>query len=251
MQKKMVRLVYKNFVESLTDKYFLKKINLTKKAMMGLIRQDNWEENVQKVLLEDSISPKVVLDICRPTLDHFSGEPDSGWLDYIYNHGISSIFPESAQTPTIPSCEPGRLFYLEVLRVFLRHERLHRPFNPILNMEMLSDEEINNSPAKEEYNTLLHLFKKDYIYEFMRIGSDITRFNTLAHISGVHYVALHVGRQLLRSNMPVDLALVSGSAAGHDIGKYGCKPWEEARTPYLHYYTDKYLNSMECLPSVT
>lgn len=233
--------MYKNFVESLTDKYFLKKINLTKKAMMGLIRQDNWEENVQKVLLEDSISPKVVLDICRPTLDHFSGEPDSGWLDYIYNHGISSIFPESAQTPTIPSCEPGRLFYLEVLRVFLRHERLHRPFNPILNMEMLSDEEINNSPAKEEYNTLLHLFKKDYIYEFMRIGSDITRFNTLAHISGVHYVALHVGRQLLRSNMPVDLALVSGSAAGHDIGKYGCKPWEEARTPYLHYYyTDKY-----------
>ena len=34
--------------------------------------------------------------------------------------------------------------------------------------------------------------------------------------------------------MPIDLALASGAAAGHDLGKFGCKPNE--RVPYLHYY---------------
>lgn len=42
------------------------------------------------------------------------------------------------------------------------------------------------------------------------------------------------GRALHRAGIPVDLALVSGSAAGHDIGKFGCRPGE--RVPYLHYY---------------
>ncbi|MFR6394720.1 MAG: hypothetical protein ACLUNQ_06200 [Oscillospiraceae bacterium] len=39
--------------------------------------------------------------------------------------------------------------------------------------------------------------------------------------------------------VPLDLALVSGSAIGHDIGKFGCRPGE--RVPYLHYYyTDQW-----------
>ena len=39
---------------------------------------------------------------------------------------------------------------------------------------------------------------------------------------------------LFRSGAAIDLGLVSGSAAGHDIGKFGCRPGE--RVPYLHYY---------------
>ena len=46
-------------------------------------------------------------------------------------------------------------------------------------------------------------------------------------------------RGLLAAGLPVDLALASGAAAGHDIGKYGCRPGE--RVPYLHYYyTDQW-----------
>ena len=37
----------------------------------------------------------------------------------------------------------------------------------------------------------------------------------------------------------VDLALMSAAAAGHDIGKFGCRAGE--RVPYLHYhYTDQW-----------
>ena len=36
----------------------------------------------------------------------------------------------------------------------------------------------------------------------------------------------------------IDLALVSASAASHDIGKYGCRPGEAV--PWLHYYYTGY-----------
>ena len=41
--------------------------------------------------------------------------------------------------------------------------------------------------------------------------------------------------------MPIDLALVSGAAAGHDLGKFGCKPGEAV--PHMHYYyTDRWFH---------
>ena len=43
-----------------------------------------------------------------------------------------------------------------------------------------------------------------------------------------------VARGLKKAGVPIDLALSSGAAAGHDLGKFGCKPNE--RVPYLHYY---------------
>ena len=73
----------------------------------------------------------------------------------------------------------------------------------------------------------------------MRLGLEATPFRTLEHIAGVHHVAVSVARDLKRAGVPMDLALVSGSAAGHDIGKFGCRPGE--RVPYLHYYyTDQW-----------
>ena len=61
-------------------------------------------------------------------------------------------------------------------------------------------------------------------------------FDLLAHVAGVHYVAMHVARQLFEAGVPIDLRLISGAAACHDIGKYGCKDSEVRRIPYLHYY---------------
>ena len=81
---------------------------------------------------------------------------------------------------------------------------------------------------------MLRCWKREYVYELMRLGLEATPYRTLEHIAGVHHVAMTAGRALHRAGIPVDLALVSGSAAGHDIGKFGCRPGE--RVPYLHYY---------------
>ena len=55
-------------------------------------------------------------------------------------------------------------------------------------------------------------------------------------------MAVSVARDLKRAGVPIDLPLVSAAAAGHDIGKFGCRPGE--RVPYLHYYyTDLWFRS--------
>ena len=73
----------------------------------------------------------------------------------------------------------------------------------------------------------------------MRRGLEVTPYRTLEHIVGVPHVAVTAGRALRRGGVELDLALVSGSAIGHDIGKFGCRLGE--RVPYLHYYyTDQW-----------
>lgn len=242
MQEKMFQEFYKELVNRLTDKQFLKTIKLSKKAMLELIQlSENWKENVKAMIEKDKISCRDVLSLCETALSSLSDEPKEGWLHYIYDNILKQMFPGKSRKKTDNSYDAGKLFYLEVLRFFLQYEIRNKPFSPRRHMEILTEDEFKNFDTAAEYRRLLHIIQEQYLYEFMRIGSEITRHKTLAHIAGVHFVSMHVGRQLQGAGVPIDIALVSGSAFGHDIGKYGCKPEESKRIPYLHYYyTDKY-----------
>ena len=68
----------------------------------------------------------------------------------------------------------------------------------------------------------------------MRLNAEVTKFKTLEHIAGVHYVSMTIARGLYAAGAPIDLTLISGAAAAHDLGKFGCKPNE--KVPYMHYY---------------
>lgn len=251
MQEKLSQELYKELVNRLTDKQYLKNIKLSKKSMLELIQSsENWKEDMKAILEKDKISCRDVLSLCGPALASLSAEPKEGWLHYIYEDTIRQLFPGRSPKKRENSYDAGRLFYLEVLRFFLLYEMRNRPFSPRRHMQVLTEDEFKNTDTAAEYRKLLHIIQEQYIYEFMRIGSEITRHKTLAHIAGVHHICMHVGRQLLEAGVPIDIALVSGAAIGHDIGKYGCKPEEAKRIPYLHYYyTDKYFKRNR-MPSI-
>ena len=102
-------------------------------------------------------------------------------------------------------------------------------------------EEIETLENEDEYVKFIKAFKKDYIYEMMKLNGEVFKYNTLDHICGVHYLSLHIARQLKDKNVQIDLGRVSGAAAGHDVGKYGCIGEELKRVPHLHYYyTDQW-----------
>ena len=104
----------------------------------------------------------------------------------------------------------------------------------------MAPEEYSACDCAREYERFLTCFRREYIYELMRLGQEVTPFRTLGHIAGVHYIAMTAARGLQEAGVDVDLALISGAAAAHDIGKFGCRPGE--RVPYLHYYyTDQWL----------
>ena len=174
-----------------------------------------------------------VLALCRPELDALSGgqEPAQGWLAYTYDFACRLLFPdEDADT----SCAAGAVFFLSVLQVLFAAEDELLPRDPAWTFDFPTEEELSGCSCAASLGQMLRSWKREYVYELMRLGLEATPYRTLEHIAGVHHVAMTAARGLRRTGIPLDLALVSGSAAGHDIGKFGCRPGE--RVPYLHYY---------------
>ena len=174
-----------------------------------------------------------VLALCRPELDTLSGgqEPARGWLAYTYDFACRLLYPEEdADT----SCAAGAVFLLSVLQVLFAAEDELLPRDPTWTFDFPTEEELSGCACAASLGQMLRSWKREYVYELMRLGLEATPYRTLEHIAGVHHVAMTAARGLHRAGIPLDLALVSGSAAGHDIGKFGCRPGE--RVPYLHYY---------------
>ena len=174
-----------------------------------------------------------MLALCRPELDALSGgaAPQQGWLAYTYDFARRLLYPEQ-DTPE--PFGPGAVFFLSVLQVLFAAENEVLPPNPAWTFRLLTEAELSGSACAVSYVQMLRCWKREYVYELMRLGLEATPYRTLEHIAGVHHVAMTAGRALHRAGIPVDLALVSGSAAGHDIGKFGCRPG--GQVPYLHYY---------------
>lgn len=244
MTKKASVKLYKKLERRLTEKGFLKRIKLSKKAMLALLIQNNWKEKARNLETQRA-DCREILAQAEDTMRQISPVPEGGWLSYIYKDTIAEMFPDNfLRDERSGMFSAGKLFYLETLRTIFADQEEKNGFSPLLSMQFLAPEEIEEEPSREEYLHFVEYCKSHYLIEFMRIGKEITPYNTVGHICGVHFVAMHIARQLSRAGVPVDLALVSGSAAGHDLGKYGCKGAEAKRIPYLHYYyTDQFLKN--------
>ena len=178
-----------------------------------------------------------VLALCRPELETLCpGEPSEGWLAYAYDYARRLLYPEKTDAEPFA---PGAVFLLSVLQVLFAAEAELLPHDPALTFDFLTDDELAGSPSAPSYQRFLRLWRREFVYELMRLGLEVTPYRTLEHIAGVHHIAVTAARALRKSGVAVDVALVSGAAAGHDLGKFGCRPGE--RVPYLHYfYTDQW-----------
>lgn len=178
-----------------------------------------------------------VLALCRPELETLCpGEPSEGWLAYAYDYARRLLYPEKTDAEPFA---PGAVFLLSVLQVLFAAEAELLPHDPAWTFDFLTDDELAGSPCAPSYQRFLRLWKREFVYELMRLGLETTPYRTLEHIAGVHHIAVTAARALRKSGVAVDVALVSGAAAGHDLGKFGCRPGE--RVPYLHYfYTDQW-----------
>ncbi len=240
--------IFTSLSAALENHHFLATLGMEKDEMTAWIRRSRLRSLADELQhcrdREGRFSSPAVAAAARSYFDCLHDEPAGGWLRCCYQRVLARLFPGSCQKSDAASVQGehgdpyrrGCLVLMQVLRGLYQYERQVLPFDPKRDMPLLSVQEVTSHSYTKEYLRLRTLAADDYIYEFMRIGVDITPFNTLGHVGGVHYVAVYAARQLARQGIPVDVALISGAAACHDIGKYGCKKNEEKRVPYLHYY---------------
>ncbi|WP_324822655.1 hypothetical protein [Sinanaerobacter sp. ZZT-01] len=251
MQKKRMTEIYKAISDHLTQRYFLKKIKFTKKSVLSILKDEKWTQAVKNTMEASHFSCRNVLENFLPCLEGLCSEsPSVGWFSYSYLYLRKGLFPESIVLEEKSCYNAVVLFYLEILRVFIEQDRHNRAFDPMKDFIFLTQDELMKSHHSEEYLRFKECYQKNYIYEMMCIGKEETDFNALGHIAGVHAIAMHVARQMEQAGVAIDLSLVSGASAGHDIGKYGCKNAEVKRMPYLHYYyTDQWFKNYD-MPAI-
>jgi nicotinic acid mononucleotide adenylyltransferase len=232
--------LHKEILNSLTQKDFLKRIDISEERVQAFLINTKFVDNLLALSNKKQITCQGVIDLSTDILDSVCTEPPENWLTYIFQYVLSKSFPEAVTIRLNPKYEVSAIIYLEILRTILKYAQQNN-LSKIPSFEFLHDEEILDLPNRTEYLSFLDVFDKNHVYELMMLDGEVNGYNTLNHVTAVHFVAMHVARQLKKVGVQVNLGLVSGSSAGHDIGKYGCKGLEKRRVAYLHYYyTDQW-----------
>ena len=185
----------------------------------------------------EGVDLQSALEFCRPhMMELCQKEPDCGWISFTYQYLLSEYFPYNFTCECAEGQKEAADFFISMLSWLFFREQEEIPFDPCRHFMLLKKEEKQYCRISREYKRFLNCISEKGVYVFMRLSQACTPYNTLGHIAGVHHVAMYMARQLARKQVQVDLGIVSGAALMHDIGKFGCRPEERERVPYLHYY---------------
>ena len=233
--------LYAALAEAFQEEAFLRNLSRPQGDVTALFSGVDWPALLAPLLpIEERLSCTGALELFRPLLEAVAPEPKEGWALYAYQTARSLLFPQ-ADSSHSPSQRDGALCFLQFLRALLDAEREVLPFDFWLDFAFCTEEELKAINLADEYRLFLRRWREEYVYELLRLGREVTPFRTCEHIAGVHHVSMMVSRAFKAGGGKIDLGLISAAAAGHDIGKFGCKPGE--RVPYLHYYyTDQWFS---------
>ncbi|OGD14296.1 cytidyltransferase [Candidatus Atribacteria bacterium RBG_19FT_COMBO_35_14] len=245
MDKIITKKIYKKIFKRILTSDILGSISLDKEFVRKYVEDPLFLKQLSSMVKKKDYSCQAVYLLCQHILVDIDKKHNSThWLYQVFQFALSKSFPEAAALSVkdiSDNCRKTFLLYLEFLRVISKFQKSSGDpaFHGKYPLNFLTSEERNKLENPAEYKRFLKAFSDEYIYEMMKLSQEVLKFNTLDHICGVNWIALFIGRQLYNLGLPVDLGRISGAAAGHDIGKYGCKDIEVERTPYLHYhYTD-------------
>ncbi len=239
MEQRSSELLYTRMAEAMRAPSFFERLGMNRADASCLFGDADWKRLLKGLVpITTRLTCSQALEAFRSLLEAIAPEPEEGWLRYAYQVAATMLYPAADHGHTSAQWD-GALCFLQFLQVLFDAERQALPFDPWLDFDFCTEEELADSAVAEEYRQFLRRFRQEHIYELLRLGREVTPFRTLEHIAGVHHVSMTVSRAFRAGGGLIDLALISGAAAGHDLGKFGCKPGE--RVPYLHYYyTDQW-----------
>lgn len=232
-----------------TQSSALHELNMEKEKLLSFLEDKQFQHKLEKMVKESRYSCQAIYDLCEDIISSlWNDEVPANPLYYIYQYTLSKSFPHAVEIDLNASLDRGCLFYLETLRIMIpiQYENDQSSFQSKYPLKLELDELDINHIENKEYKRFIKAFDKEYIIEMMKLNFEVTQHNTMDHICGVHYLAVRIARQLYAYGIPVDLGKISGAAAGHDLGKFGCRSFESRRVAYLHYYyTEQWFKSRD------
>ena len=121
--------------------------------------------------------------------------PEGGWSGYVLNNAISRLYPQHRREATEQQ-EDFALCALLALQLLLAEER-SLPFDMTMDFAFCTEAEAADSPY---YQRFLQVWRQDFIYELLRLSSELTPFSTLQHIAMVPLLILQDYLKIYRLN---------------------------------------------------
>lgn len=242
-------LFYENIKKMLCDTHLEKALRINPDILKQLAEQSVWRVRASEIVQS---TPVVVSDVIQLATDFLTALgislPDD-WRRTVYTYGTHQLFADNFDEELSPEMTAAAIFTLDLIGLFLDKEMEMIGPQEWLDFVETPPETIPKSRYRSEFSRLRNVWDAYYIQEILRIGREAEYYDLLAHITGVHRIAVTVGKQLYDAGVPIDLPLVSGAAMVHDLGKFGCRNTEEIkRMAYLHYYyTEEWCNRHDML----
>lgn len=231
----------KNFINSIKSE-LINHDKTNNKDVLMINNFFNSKGNISKIIRliqNENFDSNRIFSIFQPLLEAISdnGLPTNP-MQHFYEVTLVENFPDVLEYKLAEAYEKVTYIYLTILRAFLNYEKSNNfeTWESQYAINFLTREEISNLESPIEYLNFIKYYNEDYVEEMMKLNQEVLGYTTFKHISGVHYLSLNIARQLKSLGIKVDLGRVSGAAAGHDIGKFGCKNDEQNRVAYFHYY---------------
>src|SRR6056297_1484401 len=250
MRKAMVVHNQKSEIKEITDKLLheltridvLQRYGLNADDIKAIERNSTFKKNLSVMVNKRKFTAAQTLELYLDNFKYNDGSiSKEQWLKQIYHFCQYLSFPDTRPEFKDLPLSKKKLFFMFLLtyRQIITLKEQYGETDLFLHQypfSFLSSREIGLLEQPEEYRRFLNAFDKLFIYEMMALSKEIYQYSTLDHVCGVHALALSIARQIQEQGFSLDLGIVSGSAAGHDVGKYGCRGSEQKRVPYLHYY---------------
>ena len=200
--------------EKLTERDFLTRSGQSAKRMRTLVASELSVAKLNALYpVTRRITCKEVLAFSKKLLRVLSAEPKEGWLKFTYDFACHILYPDDPFAKHAAPYKAGAYCFLAILQFFFDEERKVIEPEATVDFEFLTDSEASEFESRDEYARFKKTWRREYVYEMMRLNKEATSFNTLAHLAGVHFVAMHIARGLYDADVPVDMALVSAAAA--------------------------------------
>ncbi|MBN2796316.1 MAG: hypothetical protein JXR88_12975 [Clostridia bacterium] len=248
MKKELAAHVITKFKREATTWRFLFENKIEKNTLLEAVNQKQFYSMVFDQVSQEDYSCKGSvegLNVIAMYLTNQSLEQD--FIGLAYQYTLSKAFPDAVTEDFSKYSEKVYVLFLKYMEVIndFQKESQDGTYLSTYPLELLSEDELRALDQPEEYKIFKEAFDAQNIYTMMKLNYEVTGHSTIEHILGVHYLAMHLGRSLKERGLPVDLGRVSGAAAGHDIGKFGCRPEENHKIAYYHYYyTDMWFSNL-------
>lgn len=246
--KELSAHIITKFKREATAWRFLFENKLDKTVLIEAISQKQFFNLVYEQVSNDDFTCKSsvkAIDVLSLHLINHNLNDD--FLSLAYQYTLGKAFPDAVTEDYSKYPDKIYILFLKFMSVLNDFQKSSEDgtFLSTYPLKLLSEDEIRALDQPEEYQKFKDAFSQQDIYTMMKLNYEVTGHSTIEHILGVHYLAMHLGHALKEKGMPVDLGRVSGAAAGHDIGKFGCRPEESHKIAYYHYYyTDVWFSNL-------